>query len=485
MANSTTHTTGQYRASSEIAERFLAFFRERGHREVAGAPLAVPGGGTSFIIAGMQPMIPYLRGQEPPPAPRLTALQRCLRTDDADAVGTNGRKCTSFHMLGNWSIGDYGRREAITLALALLDELGLDRSRLWVTLFGGDEALGLPRDEATAHEWRRMGMPEERIVPLGAEDNLWTMGGPGPCGPCTELFMDRGVARGCGRESCLPGCACERFLEIWNLVFIEYEWLPGGTYEPLPLRSVDTGMGLERVAAVLQDAESVFETDLFMPARTRLGELVATRGREAPPGRSAPSDQTDTARLERAEARARQMIVDHARAALLALLAGVGPGHDGRGSVVRQLIRRAARQGRVLGLEQPFLGELLGPLATGHGALLTPEEQARVPELARLVTEEETRFARVLTVGLRELARLAPGPDGLVPGERLFALHADRGFPPDLAAEVLAERGLAVDWSSFARAREAHRVVSRASAARRFGKEEHERSGQRGDGGGE
>lgn len=442
-------------SSPEIVGRYLAYFRAHGHSELPGAPL-VPPSGTSFVIAGMQPMIPYLRGQEPPPAPRLTALQRCLRTDDAEAVGTNGRKCTSFHMLGNWSIGDYGRREAIAMALELLDALGLGRDALWVTTFAGDDALGLPRDEATTHEWRRVGMPEERIVPLGADDNFWTMGGPGPCGPCTELFADCGAARGCGRADCRPGCECERFLEIWNLVFIEYEWQPEGAYRPLPLRSVDTGMGLERIAAVLQGAESVFETDLFLPAHGRLLEL-------------APEDGLKGGTETRQDVRARRMIVDHTRAALFALLAGVPPGRDGRGSVVRRLIRRAARQGRALGVERPFLAELVPPLLAGHGALLTAEERARLPELAQALTAEEVRFSRALTAGLRELARLGPGADGLVPGECLFALHADRGFPADLAAEVLAERGLAVDWHGYERARAAHRAVSRASAVRRFG----------------
>jgi alanyl-tRNA synthetase len=444
--------------SSELVARYLAFFRARDHLELPGVSLTAPDLGTSFIIAGMQPMIPYLRGQQTSPAPRLTSAQRCLRTDDADAVGLNGRKCTSFHMLGNWSIGDYGPREAIALAVELLSELGQPLDSLSVTIFAGDPARGLPPDETTADEWRRFGIPDARIVPLGAEDNLWTMGGPGPCGPCTELYVDRGAALGCGRPDCQPGCACERFLEIWNLVFIQYEWLPSGEYQPLPLRSVDTGMGLERMAAALQGVPTVFDTDVFQPANARLRALVEECGGDWPTGTA----------LTREE-RGRRMIVDHARAALLALLAGVGPGHDGRGSVVRRLIRRAALKGHVLGIERPFLGELLGPLAAGHGPLLTPDEHARVPELARLVSEEETRFSKTLTTGLRELDRLTPGPDGLVPGERIFVLHAERGFPADLAGEILAERGLEVDWPGYERALEQHRAISRASASTRFG----------------
>ena len=459
--------------SPEIVARYLRYFGARDHLEVPGMALAAPDLTTSFVIAGMQPMIPYLRGAVPPPHPRLTSLQRCLRTDDADAVGSNGRKCTSFHMLGNWSIGDYGRRAAIEMALALLDELGLPRVALWVTYFGGDASVGLPPDTATVDEWLRVGIPAARLVSLGRDDNLWTMGGPGPCGPCTELFVDRGEALGCGQLDCQPGCACERFLEVWNLVFIQDEWLPDGSYQPLPVRSVDTGMGLERIAAALQGVPTVFDTDLFVPAQARLDELLAaerarahdsTRG-PMRQGASAPRSATTEHGISAAE-RARRTVVDHARATLLALLAGVGPERAGRGSVVRRLIRRAAWQGRVLGLERPFLGELLAPLAAAHGPLLGEGERARIPALAQVIAEEEGRFARVLTTGLRELDRLAPGSDGLVPGERVYALLADRGFPPDLAAEVLAERGLAVAWDGYERARETHRAVSRPGGGR-------------------
>lgn len=441
----TTTDTQRSISSAELMRRYLAFFQARGHIEISGAPLSVPDGDTSFIIAGMQPLLPYLRGALPPPAPRLTGLQRCLRTDDIEAVGKNGRKITSFQMLGNWSIGDYGPSDAIALALALLDELKLDRARLWVTTFGGDTALGLPPDTLAVAEWRRAGISAERIVPLGVEDNLWSTGGPGPCGPCTEIYVDRGAALGCGRPDCQPGCACERFLEIWNLVFITYELTTDGRYLLLPFRSVDTGMGLERTAAVLQDVPTVYETDLFAPGLHRLAELApVTDGKDA------------------RKTLARRIIADHTRAALFAGLAGVRPDRDGRGSVVRRLIRRAARQGRMLGLEQPFLGELLAPLAAAHDGLLTDEELSRVVLVARMVTDEERRFSRVLTAGLRTLATLEPGPDGAVSGERLFVLHAERGFPADLAAEILSERGLTVDWPSYERALAAHHAISRA-----------------------
>lgn len=432
-------------SSPEISRRFLAHFRARNHLEIAGVPLAQTDG-TLFVIAGMQPLLPWLRGETPPPAPTLTAAQRCLRMDDADAVGVNGRKLSSFNMLGSWSIGDYGKGEAIGLAVELLSQFGLDFSSLWVTVFAGDPSSGLPPDDETREQWRRVGQPEERIVPLGPDDNLWTMNGPGPCGPCTELFMDRGEALGCGLPTCRPGCACERFLEFWNLVFIEYEWLLDGTYTPLPLRSVDTGMGLERMAAVLQRKPTLFEIDLFAGAQQRLAER-------------APRD-SDTA----ARARARRIIVDAARSALYIGLAGVVPGASGRGSVLRRLLRRAASQGRILGLERPFVGELIPLLVERSGDLFTADERSRAPGIATLLTDEERRFEHTLTTGLRLLDQMRLAPGDMISGEQLFLLHAERGFPADLAAEALAERGVAVDWEGFTAAMERHHAISRGGA---------------------
>ncbi len=440
-------------SSQEIVERYLAFFSTRHHVELAGSPLVVPGNSTSFIIAGMQPLLPYLRGQQTPLSPRLTSLQRCLRSDDADAVGTNARKNTSFFMLGNWSIGDYGKHEAIDMALdLLLNDFELSQKKLWVTVFAGDEQLHLPLDEDAIEGWLRVGISRERIVPLGVDDNFWTMGGAGPCGPNSEIFVDRGIAFGCGETTCQPGCSCDRFLEIWNLVFMEYERFQDGHIERLPQRNIDTGMGLERTMSVLQDTESVFTIDLFQPANLRLQDF-------APQGSG--GDKT----IER---HARRRIVDHIRASLLAGLAGVEPGRDGRGSVVRRLIRRAARQGRVLGIDQPFLCELVVPLARGHGTLLTAEEHTRIPTIVRSIADEETRFERVLTIGLKYLSQLEPDEQGHIQGSALFDLHAEKGFPPDLAAEILTERGLTVDWSSYEPASEEHKRISRASAERHF-----------------
>ncbi len=440
----------QYVSSREIVDRYLSFFCERGHYELSGSPLVLPGNSTSFVIAGMQPLLPYLRGQTIPPSPRLTCLQRCLRTDDIEAVGINSLKNTSFHMLGNWSIGDYGRREAITMALEfLLEHLGLEKATLWVTVFAGDPELCILPDEAAIEEWVRVGIPRERIVPLGVEDNLWEMGGIGLCGPCSEIFVDRGPNSGCGSLTCRPGCFCDRYLEIWNLVFMEFERLTNGALVSLPRRNVDTGLGLERVASVLQGAESNFSIDLFLPASERLTALQAG------------GEQT-------IELRARRIILDHLRAVLLAGFAGVEPGRDGRGSVVRRLIRRAARQGRLLGIQGPFLGELVEPLALGHGSLFTGEEHALLPTLKERITHEEALFARVLTTGLRCLEQIEPDGRNVISGEQLFRLHAEKGFPVDLATEILSERGITVDWLQYERSKEEHRRVSRVSAEKHF-----------------
>jgi len=349
-------------------------------------------------------------------------------------------------------VGDYGKRGVIELALELLHDFGFERQSLWVTTLGGDPELGLPPDEQVVEEWLRQGFPLERIVPLGVDDNLWTMGGPGPCGPCTEIFFDRGVEVGCGKITCRPGCDCPRFLEIWNLVFIEFDRSTDGSLARLPFLSIDTGMGLERVALLLQGVESVFETDLFMPAATRLSEL-------APPGVVEDSS---------IEQRARRIILDHTRSALFAGLEGVMPGRDGRSSVLRRLVRRASRQGRVLGIDRPFLGQLVMPFAQGHSTLLTEQEQQHLPTLIDMLTNEETQFAHVLTAGLKRLDKLIVGEHGIVSGEDLFKLHAEQGFPSDLAVEILAERGLRVDWSSYERALEQHREISRVGAARHF-----------------
>ncbi|MGO8950728.1 MAG: alanine--tRNA ligase-related protein [Ktedonobacterales bacterium] len=436
-------------SSEQIAETFLSFYAQHGHLRIPGAPLAMPGTTTSFVVAGMQPLVPYFTGRESPPAPRLTDVQRCLRTDDVELVGSNSRKISTFQMLGNWSIGDYGRREAIEMSVELLGRLGIDWKSLWVTTFGGDDALNLPPDEETAREWRRIGIPETRLIALGAEDNFWSTGGPGPCGRDSELFVDRGPAAGCGKPTCRPGCECDRFLEIWNLVFIEFEQHQDGSISGLPFSSVDTGMGLERVAMVLQHAPSVFEVDILAPALDQLDQLIPE-----------PAPTSGRA-VELSRQQSRRMIVDHMRSTLFLGVEGIVPERDGRGSVLRRLIRRAATRGQLLGISQPFLSRLLAPLAKAHGGLLTGAEHELTADIAEMVNLEERRFAQILRTGLRLLDRAVLDELGRASGEWLFRLQAEQGFPADLAAEVLAQRGILVEWPSFYAADLRHREVSR------------------------
>lgn len=444
-------------SSRRIAQAYLSFFERNGHMRIPGRRLTMQENATSFIIAGMQPLMPYFSGAEVPPSPCLTSLQWCLRTDDVEVVGRNISKMSAFQMLGNWSIGDYGRRTAIAMAAELLNIFGLGWEDLWITTFGGDAILGLQPDEETYLEWLRIGVPHDRLVRLGAEDNFWTSGAPGPCGRDTELFFDRGAALGCARPDCRPGCDCGRFLEFWNLVFIEFDLQPDGSILPLPLRSVDTGMGLERIAMVMQRASSVFEIDLFAGARERLLEV-------------APAPATLTPTAERQRSQSQRMILDHMRAVLFLGAEGITPARTGRGSALRRLIRRAATRGRLLGISGPFLSELLGPLAVAETQLLTcvgedgldrlSEDRCR--ELEEMIRVEERSFAGTLKAGLRELERIVPDAQGMVPGERLFQLHAERGFPVDLATEVLQERDIQIEWSGFRRADRQHREVSRS-----------------------
>ncbi|MFL5891137.1 MAG: alanine--tRNA ligase-related protein, partial [Solirubrobacterales bacterium] len=325
---------------SEIREAYIRFFEERGHLRVPSASLIPAPEDTSTLltVAGMQPFKPYFRGDTKPPSNRLTSVQKVFRTPDIDEVGNTRRHLTFFEMLGNWSFGDYFKDQSIAWGLELsIEGLGLERDQIWATVFGGDEELGLGPDEESIEIWMRRGIPEERIVLLPRSENFWQAGETGPCGPCSEMYFDRGPEFGGPDQR--PGDDTDRFLEYWNHVFMSYELHDDGSLTKLPANNVDTGMGLERMAVILQDVDSVFQTDAFSP----LVELA-----EEMSGRSYDQDRATT--------RAMRIIADHSRGMTFLIADGVVPSNEDRGYVLRRVMRRAIQQGRVLGLESPWLG---------------------------------------------------------------------------------------------------------------------------------
>ena len=349
--------------AAEIRERFLSFFEARGHKRMPSASLVPSSYDPSVLLttAGMQPFKPYFRGEEEPPARRLTSGQKSFRTTDIENVGMTKRHLTFFEMLGNFSVGDYFKREAVEWALELAtspDGFGLDFGRIWITVFGGDEELGLGPDNQAIECWRAVGMPDERIVLLGREDNFWQSGPTGPCGPCSELYYDRGP--GFGPDSDRPGDDTERLLEIWNLVFMQYELQADGSLPELPTKNIDTGMGLERMSAVMQEVDSVYETDLFQPL-IGLGEELS--------GRRYGQDFATT--------RALRILADHGRGAAFLLSDGVVPSNEDRGYILRRIMRRTIQQGHVLGIEGSFLPRLYRQVVDGMKDAY-PELEARL-----------------------------------------------------------------------------------------------------------
>ncbi len=381
-----------------------------------------------LTTAGMQQMIPYFLGKATPPAVRLTSVQKCFRTTDIDSVGDSSH-LTFFEMLGNFSVGDYFKREAITFAWDLLTNgYGLPADRLYPTVHPDD-------DEAPALWQEIAGIPAESITRL--EDNWWgPPGASGPCGPDSEIYYDRGTAYGCGEPDCAPGCdRCERYLEIWNLVFMQFFQDTDGTRTPLERRNIDTGMGLERLTMVLQGKNSVFETDLFRPIIDKFAALAGTEYGVDP--------EHD---------RALRVIADHGRALVFLAADGVLPSNTGRGYIFRRVLRRAVRYGKMLGIDHAFLAEAAQTvidLMKGH----YEELAARRDQIIEVLSVEERKFNATLTVGLqllnRELDRLAEAGEHIVPGELAFRLYDTHGFPIELTEEVARERGMAVDRAGY------------------------------------
>ncbi|MFD7894073.1 alanine--tRNA ligase [Streptomyces sp. NPDC059743] len=418
--------------STQIREMFTDFFTSRGHQPVPSSPL-IPDDPTLLLAnAGMNQFKPYFLGETSPPFPRATSIQKCARTSDIDNVGRTNRHATFFEMMGNFSFGDYFKEDAIAFAWELLTQgYGLEKDKLWITVFEDD-------DEAE-HLWRRIGVPASRIQRLGMEDNYWSMGVPGPCGPCSEVNYDRGPAFGKEGGPAIDG---ERYVEIWNLVFMQFQRGEGDKKGNLPIlgelanKSIDTGLGLDRLAAILQDAQNVCTTDLLLPTFHAVQDLA---------GRACPSEGEEKVSF--------QVVTEHARSIAFLIADGVLPAKDGRGYILRRLMRRAIRHARLLGIDGSVLPAATASVITNLGSVW-PELTAQATLIEQVVTAEEESFTRTLAQGTRLLdaaiSRTQSGGSAALPGETAFELADTYGFPLELTVEAARGAGLTVDEDRFA-----------------------------------
>ncbi len=423
--------------SDEIRQTYLDFFAARDHRRLPSASLipAEHDPSALFTIAGMHPLKPFFSGAERPPHPRVATCQKTFRTADIEIIGTTTRHLTFFEMLGNFSFGDYFKRQAVQFALELsLDGFGFPMDEIWITVFAGDAELGLGADEEAIEAWLEVGVPRERIVECPRSENFWQAGPTGPCGPCSELYLDRGVAF--GKPDDLPGGDNERFMEYWNLVFMQFDQNPVNVLTPLPAKNIDTGLGLNRLACILQGKETVFETDQFAPLIS-LGEQLSGRGY----GHDFPTD------------RALRILADHGRAMTFLIADGVVPSNEDRGYVLRRIIRRAILQGRhTLALEPGFLAryaDLVTELMGGEYAELAEQRES----VQKWLGSEEEAFGRTLAQGTKLLDELIAhardtGAEGIAAADA-FLLHDTYGFPIDLTLELVADHGLGIDEEGF------------------------------------
>jgi alanyl-tRNA synthetase len=432
------------RTSAELREGFLSFFESKGHKRLPSWPLIPRPEDHSTLLtsAGMQPQMPYFLGREEPPALLTTTVQKCFRTPDIDEVGLDGHHLTFFEMLGNFSFGQYFKEGAIDFAREFIQRhLQIPWDRIWVTVHAGDPQLRLGEDEVAIGLWEGMGVPRERIVPLPSSENFWSVGGPGPCGPDSEIYFDWGEEYGCGAPGCAPACPrCDRFLEFWNLVFMEYELHPGGTLTPLPKQNVDTGMGVERLAAIMQGVRSVYETDGYQA-------IMSWIERES----GVAWDESEAA------TKAHRILADHGRGMTFLVGDGVIPSNEGRGYVLRRIIRRAVQQARKIGLDDLWR---LSDVVVEQTSAWYPELEENRAQIREVLKAEEERFSETLARGLKLFEEVAAAGD--ISAQDAFTLTATYGFPVELTRELARERGLAVDDDGFAALMEEHREISRA-----------------------
>ena len=431
----------KYMTGNEIRKAYLDFFESKKHLKLHSFSL-VPENDPSLLLigAGMAPLKPYFTGKLVPPSYRVTTSQKCIRTGDIDNVGRTARHHTFFEMLGNFSFGDYFKKEAITWAWEFLTEvLELDTNKLYVTVY--------PEDEEAYDIWHNIvGLADERIFKL--EDNFWEIG-EGPCGPDSEIFYDLGPERGCGKPTCNVGCDCDRYLEIWNLVFTQFNKTKDGSYEPLEKKNIDTGAGLERLASVIQQKESNFETDLLFPIMQRVIDVCH-------------GDYNN-----KEQKIAVKVIGDHIRAVTMMIGDGILPSNEGRGYVLRRILRRAVRFGRVLGIEEAFLADLVDIVIDMYKEAY-PELAERKELIKTVIATEEAQFSATLAQGLELLNAMIEDADGtgVLAGEKVFKLYDTFGFPVELTEEIVQEHGMTIDHDGFDTAMKAQQERARAARAK-------------------
>ena len=437
----------KFYGENELRRMYLEFFESKGHLKMNSFSL-VPHNDNSLLLinAGMAPLKPYFTGQEIPPRRRVTTCQKCIRTGDIENVGKTARHLTFFEMLGNFSFGDYFKHEAIAWSWEFLTKvLGLEEDRLYPSIYGED-------DEAFDIWTKEVGVPAERITRFyrdpetGECDNFWEHGA-GPCGPCSEIYYDRGEKYGCGKPDCKVGCDCDRFMEVWNNVFTQFEGDGKGGYTELSQKNIDTGMGLERLAVVMQDVDSVFDIDTMKAIRDRVCELS---------GKKYEVDAMDDVSI--------RLITDHIRSSTFMISDGIMPSNEGRGYVLRRIIRRAARHGRMLGIDGIFMAELAktGISESKDGY---PELEEKKDFILKVLAQEEEKFAKTIDQGLAileemEKEMIASGSK-VLSGDNAFKLYDTYGFPMDLTSEILEEKGFTIDEDGFKKAMEVQRTTAR------------------------
>lgn len=429
---------------NELREKYLSFFESKGHLRLPSFSL-VPVNDPSILLinAGMTPLKPYFTGQEVPPSKRATSCQKCIRTPDIDNVGITSRHGTFFEMLGNFSFGDYFKKEAIPWAWEFFTEvLGIPEEKLGVSVY-------LEDDEAYDIWHNDVGLPENKIFRMGKEENFWEHG-TGPCGPCSEIYFDRGADKGCGKEGCTVGCDCDRFMEVWNLVFTQFDRQKDMTYLPLKSKNIDTGMGLERLACVMQQVDNLFEVDTIRSVLDHVCSIASVQY---------GSDRKKDISI--------RVITDHCRSASMMISDGVLPSNEGRGYVLRRLIRRAARHGRLLGVKEAFLAKLADTVInTSMGAY--PHMHEKRDYIKKVISIEEEKFYTTVDQGMaildQHIAEIRQSGNNTLTGDMIFRLHDTYGFPVDLTREIAQENGMKVDEEGFmaemkqqkSKAREAH-----------------------------